>query len=69
MNTGMCNHNQSILRKFILKYSIDSIDMLYCVYVVIISDFVFLNKKNGVFSSKDATAQVDKIELIYYITQ
>lgn len=52
MNTGMCNHNQSILRKFILKYSIDSIDMLYCVYVVIISDFVFLNKKMAYFQVK-----------------
>lgn len=69
MNTGMCNHNQSMLRKFILKYSIDSIDMLYHVYAVIISDFVFLNKKNGVISSKDTTAQVEKIELISYITQ
>lgn len=52
MNTGMCNHNQSILRKFIVKYSIDSIDMLYCVYVVIISDFVFLNKKMVYFQVK-----------------
>lgn len=52
MNTGMCNHNQSILRKFILKYSIDSIDMLYRVYVVIISDFVFLNKKMVYFQVK-----------------